>query len=485
MNERVGQQLRTARLARGLSLEQVSKETHIKPHYLEALEADDLEKLPSRFQARGFLRVYSSLLGLDSEALLRQFDQSDRTAKTVPLSSAPLATTSSASSPIPPDEGGSSPAIAEAAVNRQADAFPLSSPSPEAVLPPPNETAQAIYSQIGAELRRIRHHLGLSIEEVEQQTHLRPHHIQYMEEGRFDRFASPVQGRGLLQLYASFLGLNADAILLRYADALQAQLAARQGRQPRRRVGEAKPDRRTSYSWLWSFEFIVMALLSIGTLAFVVWGFSSVMRTRASLPPTPTPFSVAEALLAIEELSLATATENSPTLTPTPLLEVSNPDAGAGEQAPLSSTVSPQTGEEQELSIETGNPPLKGQVQVIISAQQRAWLRVLVDGKELYNGRITPGGVFEYNAEQKIEIQSGNAAALKVMYNQQDLGILGGVGEVVTRVFTPEGVFLPTATITPTATRTLRPSPTPRPTLTLRPTRTPLPTATSTPIPTP
>lgn len=485
MNERVGQQLRTARLARGLSLEQVSKETHIKPHYLEALEADELEKLPSRFQARGFVRVYSSLLGLDSEALLRQFDQPDKPAKTAPPSAAPLATSSSASPPVLPDEGGSSPAIAEAAASRPADAFPLTSPSTEAASPSPNETAQAIYSQIGAELRRIRHHLGLSIEEVEQQTHLRPHHIQYMEEGRFDRFASPVQARGLLQLYASFLGLNADAVLLRYADALQAQLAAKQGRQPRCQIREVKPARGTSYSWLWSFEFLVMALLSLGTLAFVVWGFSSVMRTRASLPPTPTPFSVAEALLAIEELSLTTATEISPTFTATPLLEVANPDAGVGEQAPLSSTVSPQAGEEPALSSETGNSPLKGQVQVIISAQQRAWLRVLVDGKELYNGRITPGAIFEYNAEEKIEIQSGNAAALKVMYNQQDLGILGGVGEVVTRVFTSEGVFLPTATITPTATRTLRPSPTPRPTLTPRPTRTPLPTATSSPIPTP
>jgi len=485
MNESVGQQLRTARLARGLSLEQVSKETHIKPHYLEALEADELEKLPSRFQARGFVRVYSSLLGLDSEVLLRQFDQPDRPAITATSSAAPRATTPSASSPVQPDDGGTSPIIKEAVANRQVDDFPLSPPSPQEVSQSPNAIAQTIYSQIGAELRRIRNHLGLSIEEVEQQTHLRPHHIQYMEEGRFDQFASPVQGRGLLQIYASFLGLNADAILLRHAEALQAELAARQNRQPRRRLGEAKPARGKSYSWLWSFEFIMMAILSIGTLAFVVWGFSSVMRTRASLPPTPTPFSVAEALLAIEESGLATATEVSPTFTPTLLLEALNPNVGAAVQALLSRTVSPQAGEEQATPAESLNPPLVGKVQVIISAQQRAWLRVLVDGKELYNGRITPGGIFEYNGEEKIEIQCGNAAALKVIYNQQDLGILGSVGEVVTRVFTPEGVFLPTATITPTATRTLRPSPTPRPTLTPRPTRTPVPTATSSPIPTP
>ncbi len=484
MNESVGRQLRAARLARGWNLEQVSKETHIKPHYLEALEADDLEKLPSRFQARGFIRVYSSLLGMDSEALLRQFDQPGTPANESTSSVAPAAATSSVSLPDLSNQE-SSPAVFEKedTANHQADNLPPSPAATQAVSS--NETAQAIYSQIGADLRRIRTHLGLSIEEVEQQTHLRPHHIQYIEEGRFDRFASPVQGRGLLQIYASFLGLNADAVLLRYADALQAQLATRQVRQPRSRIAEARPARGRSYSWLWSFELIVMALLSIGTIAFVVWGFSSVMRTRASLPPTPTPFSVAEALLAIEESSIATATQASPTLTPTLLLEVPNPNAGTEEQTLMSSPVSPQVGEEQGGLTETLNSPIDGQVRVIISAQQRAWLRVLVDGKELYNGRITPGGIFEYNGEEKIEIQSGNAAALKVIYNQQDLGVLGSVGEVITRVFTPQGVFLPTATITPTATRTLRPSPTPRPTMTPRPTRTPLPTATSSPIPAP
>jgi len=275
-----------------------------------------------------------------------------------------------------------------------------------------------------------------------------------------------VQGRGLLQIYASFLGLNTETVLLRYADALQAQLAARQGNRPLKRLGGPKYTGGKSYSWLWSAEFLIMVLLSLGTLAFVVWGLSNVMRTRASMPPTPTPFSVAEALLAIEEEALATATEVPPTPTATLILQAN---------------VANEAGEEQIALTETPALPPAGNVKVVISAQQRAWLRVLVDGKQLYNGRIAPGGVFEYNGEEKIEIQSGNAAALRVIFNQQDLGVLGGVGEVITRVFTLQGMLEPTPTITPTATRTPRPSPTPRPTMTLRPTRTPLPTATVAP----
>ncbi len=468
MKESIGSQLRAARQARGLSLEQVSDETHIKPHYLEALEADAFDRLPSLFQARGFLRVVGGFLGLDSEALLRQLDRQTGTAAVEGAASSSAERRIAPPPALPKEEGLPRPSEGDGNNDHQAENQPQSAALLQdfSHAPSKGKDAQTIYREIGAELRRIRMLLDLSIEEIERQTHLRPHHIQIMEEGRFDRLASPVQGRGLLKIYASFLGLNTDAILLRYADALQAQLIARQGDRPRKRVGTAKPASGKSYSWLWSAEFLTMVLLSIGVLAFVVWGFSGVMRTRASLPFTPTPFSVAEALLAIEEQSLATATQSPPTPTATLPVEALNPTPIAPDQVRLTEALSPTP---------------SGKVQVIVAAQQRAWLRVLVDGKELYNGRITPGGIFEYNGEEKVEIQTGNAAALKVIYNQQDLGILGDVGEVITRVFTPQGILEPTATVTPTATRTLRPSPTPRPTQTPRPTRTSLPTVTSSP----
>jgi cytoskeleton protein RodZ len=43
----IGTQLHAAREAQSLSLEQVAQATHIKLYYLEALEADQFEVLPS------------------------------------------------------------------------------------------------------------------------------------------------------------------------------------------------------------------------------------------------------------------------------------------------------------------------------------------------------------------------------------------------------------------------------------------------------
>jgi hypothetical protein len=69
--------LRHARLARGETLEQAARFTCIGLSYLRALEDGDIATLdmhPGRVYARFFLREYAEHLGLESGALLRQFD---------------------------------------------------------------------------------------------------------------------------------------------------------------------------------------------------------------------------------------------------------------------------------------------------------------------------------------------------------------------------------------------------------------------------
>jgi len=65
MNRQIGSILRQARKSKKLSLQQVARETHMRAHYLRALEEGNFEALPSDAQARGFLRAYSEYLDLD------------------------------------------------------------------------------------------------------------------------------------------------------------------------------------------------------------------------------------------------------------------------------------------------------------------------------------------------------------------------------------------------------------------------------------
>ena len=67
-----GEQLRAAREAKGLTLEDVERATRIRAKYLAALENNDHKVMVSPVQARGFLKNYAEHLGLDSAALLSQ-----------------------------------------------------------------------------------------------------------------------------------------------------------------------------------------------------------------------------------------------------------------------------------------------------------------------------------------------------------------------------------------------------------------------------
>lgn len=71
----LGQQLREAREARGLSIDDVAQGTRIRPAYVRALEEERFADLPPPVYVRGFLRNYATFLGLDAEELIGTLEQ--------------------------------------------------------------------------------------------------------------------------------------------------------------------------------------------------------------------------------------------------------------------------------------------------------------------------------------------------------------------------------------------------------------------------
>jgi len=70
----VGQQLRVAREARGLSVADVSKAIKLGPRQVVAIEADDWPSLPCTTIIRGFVRNYARLLELNPDLLMSALD---------------------------------------------------------------------------------------------------------------------------------------------------------------------------------------------------------------------------------------------------------------------------------------------------------------------------------------------------------------------------------------------------------------------------
>ena len=144
MSTAVGQILRATREDRELTLEQVSTATHIKLHYLQAMEAGDFDALPSKLQMKGFLRSYAGILGLEENVLLEILEHGTDTSTSVP-------------EPDPVPEKGDST--------------------------PPEDEPVSRFVQVGQELAEQRELLGLSLEDVERHTHLRIRYLKALEFG--------------------------------------------------------------------------------------------------------------------------------------------------------------------------------------------------------------------------------------------------------------------------------------------------------------
>jgi cytoskeletal protein RodZ len=69
----IGEQLKNAREARGLTIEYVAGETNIAKRYIAAMEDEDFSVFPGDPYIVGFLRNYAEYLGIDSNSIVQAF----------------------------------------------------------------------------------------------------------------------------------------------------------------------------------------------------------------------------------------------------------------------------------------------------------------------------------------------------------------------------------------------------------------------------
>lgn len=488
MSQSIGEQLKHAREQRGLTLEQVSQATHIRKHYLEALENDQRDALPSPVQGRGFLRLYAGHLDLPVVELLATWDGSPPPEPVIPPPA--LAENGNSTGPVPALE----PAVPEISINPAPSPVPL----PDERSSEQPDSSQAIFREIGQMLQKQRETLGLSRAEVERFTRLRQHYIQALESGQIEHLPSPVQGRGMLSNYIEFLNMDEQKVLLRFAEGLQARRVERLPKpEPGTAPAKKRPARQAPIWRRFLTPDLLFGVAMAGVILFsALWTTARISNLR-NTEARPTPPGVGGILLtpkvdqtgtiasALTPAGTAVAGEavetpaSSPTVTP-----VNNPNQ---DLAPVQATNTPSGGGQANtqnrlftwtpaaVTIPTVAPINNDPLQVYIVAHKRAWLRVSADDKVKFLGRTVPGNAYAFSGTKYIELRTGSGAALQVFYNQTDLGLLGTTGEVVSLIFAKDsksgetGVMTPTSAFTATATATVRASLTPLPTATPQP----------------
>jgi len=195
-------------------------------------------------------------------------------------------------------------------------------------------------------------------------------------------------------------------------------------------------------SWF-STDIFVIATITLGVIVVLGWGGRKLFTSMASgedaaaavessadaiSQPTAT-YTPSPAVSALADLTQLTTEE--PTATPTLILNV----------------------------LDTVN------LQVI--AERESWVQVLVDGNEAFKGRMRAGEQSDYLGEERVELFTGNGGGIRVIFNGQNQGLMGYIGQVVIRVWTPRGgqTPTPTQTLTPTASPEMTETATPTPSI--------------------
>ncbi|MFN0278367.1 MAG: helix-turn-helix domain-containing protein [Pyrinomonadaceae bacterium] len=75
MSVTLGEKLRQAREAKGISIGEVAEQTRISPLYIESIDNDDYRGLPGGIFNRGFVKSYAKYVGVDEQEALSDYAQ--------------------------------------------------------------------------------------------------------------------------------------------------------------------------------------------------------------------------------------------------------------------------------------------------------------------------------------------------------------------------------------------------------------------------
>ena len=416
----IGNALQRAREDKGIDIAQAASDTRIRDYYLQAIEAGQFEKLPSPAQVRGFVRSYAAYLGLKAQALFA----------------------------LPGADEGPMERVEGEAKAEEAEGFPSGDVSGSGL-------AAQKFAEIGEQLRAQREVLALSLDEVEESTHIGARYLDWIERGDFEQFPSPTQARGMLNNYAAFLGLEREA-LEKFGEAVQAQFEDKlddENSAPPRPIAGRRGIRVPKWARRFlSADVLIGVGLTLALAYLFIWGLGQVssVREEQANPPTAPP------------LAGLLAPSPSATMQSTATSAVADEATNGGEDEAATPESVPQ------ITIAVANP---GGVDVQLLPNRRVWVRVSVDGSVEFEGRIAPGQSYSYSGGDEVLVYTGDAAAFRVFLNGQDLGVPGIEGEVIELLFSGSGLATPSAaptaspdpnqaSETPTPSNTPNPSPT-------------------------
>jgi len=293
----------------------------------------------------------------------------------------------------------------------------------------------------GALLKREREKKGLSHTQISQQTRLRPHLLEAIENDDWDLLPAPTLVKGFIRSYARALGLDEEHILDLYGEEAGADDVSQEFALP------SIPQRKK-----WPFVVVGLLFLLAAVSAFYVWftvstGSKGAAVTTAvsvqSLPVGEEPIALDEQQQAekgpsVEESALSTADSELTAAVSAVILETQEKAKTPEHALPKPAVTRTAAEEKPEVIIpsavgeaETLKLQLKGHV------TERTWMRISIDGLKSKEYIFGPSDTPEWKAEKGFELLIGNAGGIVLEFNGKKMDNLGKQGQVV-RIRLPE-----------------------------------------------
>lgn len=273
---------------------------------------------------------------------------------------------------------------------------------------------------IGESLKSTREAKGISLEQAEEETKIRKRYLQALEDGEYDVIPGRVYAKGFLRNYANYLGLNQEEIMLEY------KLLSMPAKEEYKKVDiEASINKRRSSQRSEKKAYLITVLIAvIAILTLVIYNF--VYKNTPKNAGTKTK-NHSEQIDTTKSPDHQKPAGNQDSTTGTP----GSPPA-ANQGAPASGqSGGPVNGQG---SAGNGGSQTSDGVNVTLNGKdQVCWVRITVDGVIQFEGNINPGDAKTFTGKDKIKLRLGNAGAVEVMANGRSLGVLGPLGQPVTR----------------------------------------------------
>lgn len=274
---------------------------------------------------------------------------------------------------------------------------------------------------IGAYLRQVRQEQGLSIDMLANQIFIRPALLKALESGHDAELPEPVFIQGFIRRYAEALGLNGQTIaqefrvtpvnvlptpeLLERVDTNGTAAPAPEPPRPRPQMSD-----RTAFSPAAPSPAgrsplpLVLSLAALAVLGLGVWGLFG----RSNGP--------------------SRANNNSGS-------ETTSATTGAAPPTPAETTT--PAAEDLEAEDES-SVPLEAPVVVSANLRDRAWLSVVADGENVYEGVAESGFEETWTAQTSLTLRTGNAGGVELSVNGDRAVVMGASGVVRTVTVTPD-----------------------------------------------